>query len=1686
MTMKVPVSTRSSSATVDQRQPPQQRRTKPRQRKQLIPSEQASVPDNPNAKRRDKVFFRTHNEDASAARKHVENHSDRVTRSGASTSLFPWHKDLTYALRSGRWDHVRGQLSLYQTTVLQKHSAEPTHSNKLGTSKEAKRTSRGGFLWKRGSRSLTKENEDEHGGLMSLDGQGRTPLALALSSNSSPVDVILQILQYCPQAAAFPVCTPVGTKPGCRSVHGPQCDCAQCVSQGKRKDGATEQWPLHLAASHEHHLETIAALVDAFPDALAFSDHDGKTPLQYALEIACRNTNLQQAPKHFWMSSTNDKVVQWQDEQSERWGIVHWLLLSSATYQKELTLVSGQESCVENTSQRKAQNDNTMLVNALLAAAPPAVVALLLGASAALLRDEQRASAFASATLYTCLTRHYPVSILQALAQLCPPDVKRVRDETNMGLVAAQFVSGCFEQSRTATQEWSVVPRIWGALRLSLARGVIVKDPGFVDWWEGVEYLIQFCDDDGASDADCTESTKPVLVHAALRNADTPPWVFRMLCLLYPNQLAEHDRRSGALPIHLAAQLSDYIPRNYEFQILDHSSESCTSAASPTQVLVSINRGMIYARHQQRLPLHYAIDAGKTLASLEPLVDHFTLTQRDPFTMLYPFQQAAAYCIGSTNDGWRWSCTARNKYSHAVWKGLTDRQKAEVIWRVAQAEDTERLATIYDLLRRKPSLVSSTRLQSRVSPVKRSLINERDISGVGSQDTSGSGMISEHYMSYLYTKNQAGERCLNSSRFASFEQALLDAKQNGGIMVHASRDFIKWLQKLKFWIRYCEVPSHVPTLRSIPREGDETYLLHSALSNPDTPPRVVELILALYPLSAEKPIPNTTCLPLHVICLTPPSPQSYHTFESQEASSLDLVRLAYPPAARCSSELGLPLHLAIRSGYYWDSLQGLVEEVPNSLATRDPSTSLYPFQLMALPQAKSSKYYVDSHVAAQSQVGDDKWYSLTSRQQSAAIRDVYKSRDLKTLTAIFNLLRSEVTVIEKHLHPQELGIVEEACTQEECITPANGFSQGHHEVQIHSFRDERSLSKSSEEEDTESDAGALNSKDHSEDSEATSYNSSESESETDDDIDSEHGVSQCGEIFSDTSSHTIRQTGKDRPSLMSYFARSSTHNSTRSIGFRGDASVLSGVDVLSLVSGHSNSIQRITTRRGASIASEEQSLNITDLLVDSSSSEESEESEESSEEFAEDTTHAETSTATSENSDVTVVYFLMRRKPVFRRAHVEERESTKQVMLSKKSDEKTSPLRAKSMPIDQRPLPLKNDSLRAMLFNSRHRRECLLPRSLHSATSGSNDSYSSLLPEELGKVGSSTTMVWVSNKVYDATLLGSQQSNSHDSTKEFEESVLSLSSSSSYTSLRKAASITNIKRTDSSRSLRSSSSNMSAASRSVRSKDREKSKLPHSNSSLSLVSHSSHTGKSASSHTRRSGNSSLARHSQSQHSASDASTFIDLLESSCSQTPTGTSSFSTFANDNFDDSAHVWGMNEASRQWKDASNSSNEVKDCFGLPFLDLESADEDCLIIEPAETTNSSARHHSAATHDSTMIYDKSNMRWTKRDGEATIQRSNPSLEQGQSSVGAHGPGVDAYFDKKTMMWLPRSQGPTKSSGETRAVAAKPPLSSSKSTTVDCKSSTSLDTMKLGLPFVDMLPREHMKNKQVGRRIGI
>jgi Zinc finger, C3HC4 type (RING finger) len=1115
--------------------------------------------------------------------------STNVPQSQSQKGSIDWHKDIINAFDFNNWDTIRTNLEYYSSQIQRGSNSfnitntiivnGSDHHQPNRNSNGVKRTS---SFWSRlagggGGSSKSNSNTNADGrdktGLLVVDNEQRTPLLLLLSCQQMnvtvPDDIVIQMIQLEPRA------------------------CSITNSKGRL--------PLHFSIIHQHSIEIIKKLVEIYPTAISIQDNKKLTPLEYSIDIVKRTTELYKAPTTFWMPLPYNCIQAiWQQEQIQKWNIVHYLLLSNVTtmYYPQTT----NNNSNNKNNHYSTTNKKPMLVDALINAASPNVISLLISASILLLSFDtstnnsrtNKASAFAGSTVYTCITRHYPYNILVTLISYCPRDVYKIQDETGMGLIAAQYISGCYYQLKsTQAQEWklstdfynSFIDCLLSSSTTSSTNSSIMNDPALYDWWLKIEFLISFCCPTSSAASSSTSSSSTVtanatttttsrttsistipkhyLLHAALINSDVPPLVIKMLLKLYPQSInltwypptttsndnkskqqkvkesqqqqqqqsvtyasQHHDQKlqqqqhqqqkqqqllstikpfpttvrsvnstdtptsiattpssiydnnttpicysndddndndnsyalqhtGGALPLHLVSMTKEYMKRFYERTIVmdnttDNNDYLDTTNMTTFDITLKANPSAIWKRYDNRLPIHYAIGSGRLLTTLNRLIDidPNQLLVRDPKTLLYPFLQVAAYNDQNDKDSYRWSCRARNQYSNADWKNLSDRNKAIAVLKIAEHDTITRIETCYTLLRRNPNVLQLCFQSNTSHNADNNNNNSTNVnSKILNRDSTGIGTVALHYISWCYDKVKKYDNTVewkpNRTNQQFLQQQLRNAQTDNAIITTSDSVFNSyWAQQL-FWIKRC-CPSqikitlgngndetHVITFpRTISYNNENEYrVVHAAIANSDTPPQVIQLLTNMYPFATSCSVTDTqtSLLPLHLAahvqtytCRIFESSRCNNTdndniLEQHVCSTLDIVLRSYPTAARVVWNGLLPLHIAINSGKSETDIRLLIKTEPRSLTVRDPIHNLYPFQLMAIPRIYTPEQRCQFQYVTRNKYDEDIWNKMSPQQQTKQFRNTQQEHQLTILSCIYTLIRSNPTILNKHI-----------------------------------------------------------------------------------------------------------------------------------------------------------------------------------------------------------------------------------------------------------------------------------------------------------------------------------------------------------------------------------------------------------------------------------------------------------------------------------------------------------------------------------------------------------------------------------------------------------------------------------------------------------------------------------------------
>jgi hypothetical protein len=267
------------------------------------------------------------------------------------------------------------------------------------------------------------------------------------------------------------------------------------------------------------------------------------------------------------------------------------------------------------------------------------------------------------------------------------------------------------------------------------------------------------------------------------------------------------------------------------------------------------------------------------------------------------------------------------------------------------------------------------------------------------KDSTGRGIVAAHYRIGSVLHHDTGNKRYS---FRMTMQHLANANHELHEEVVPPAPYLDWWEKLKFLINLWG--SHIMDDSSNDSFNDEELLLHSALSNPDVPPSLIQLLAALHPNSTDLEHPKSNALPLHLACRV----WRYRHFpprRGEKEMKMDVVVLQLMEGdytrTRKRYRDRLPLHHAIAAGKNWLFMKPLVAHDRKSLHVRDPTTKIYPFQLAA----GRSEVNFDMATLTRHQFTPAEWAKLRDYEQEHEIRKVEHYYDLEQLTVIFELLK---------------------------------------------------------------------------------------------------------------------------------------------------------------------------------------------------------------------------------------------------------------------------------------------------------------------------------------------------------------------------------------------------------------------------------------------------------------------------------------------------------------------------------------------------------------------------------------------------------------------------------------------------------------------------------------------------------
>jgi len=610
---------------------------------------------------------------------------------------------------------------------------------------------------------------------------------------------------------------------------------------------------LHWSCIVERNTTVIDRLIRANFHHMQREDKDGKTALCYAIEKAIERKNSMDRETHsnYWGIPRRQEESEWQERQLQTWAKARFILLAYSVRKK--IFVPGERN---------------LLLNVLENAGPPELVEVCILAAQGMLKKDPTLAAHA---LRLFLNRHYPIKNLQLLLHHFPEEHVESM-QTARKLLTNFYHEGCRRHPpRTFTFREEMEKF---ALDPSYKQSLLCQE-----WWNKIKCLLRLCAHQNS------KAKKEIfddihLLHASLANSDTPPSLVQLLMVMNPDAIKLEHPFNHSLLVH-------QICRTWKYNLYPHSRKIgvMIDVEEPPmeqvlKIVLATDQTLTRKRYLNRLPLHDAVNTSKSVEFLDALIqkDKRSLSVRDPMTKLYPFQMAALGTLNKNAGLW-----AHARYTPEAWKMIEPEERARAVDEVIEEKKAEQLSTIYFLLRHFPLAVAPSTTARKAHEFR---------------DAHGKGMISALYLHLVYACDEDGEHTVLQSNMELLENATAQKE--------IPRELESWWSKVKFWIRYCYKSE-------IQLRSDDAFLLHAAVANPDVPPLLIELLVALFPDSAALPINGTTEYPLHIAAAT--AKYDAQPYEKKDRrGTIEVLFGAYPNAACVLSPSGTPFDIAQAKG----------------------------------------------------------------------------------------------------------------------------------------------------------------------------------------------------------------------------------------------------------------------------------------------------------------------------------------------------------------------------------------------------------------------------------------------------------------------------------------------------------------------------------------------------------------------------------------------------------------------------------------------------------------------------------------------------------------------------------------------------------------------------------------------------
>lgn len=726
------------------------------------------------------------------------------------------------------------------------------------------------------------------------------------------------------------------------------------------------QLPLHVAMVHRQHDHILEQIIKAYPNALKTKDRQGRTPIGFAVEQARKaqeevpiKENIEDHEKPFhWSTPIDEREKAWQYDQMKIWSKVEYLLKDLMRRKKNVI-----------------PSEHGLLVEGLEAGAPTKVINQLISTTDKYMIGDDD---FAGSALYLCVERQYRLDTLEYLAGNCREGTTVILDYTEKALVT-HYRRGCHALTPDMPSFGKEIMDWCKSKRRpdNDSNDANVKKQAFLsgaskqcrEWWNILRFLLFFA----AYGKDYSNKDKNIhdmhMLHAALTVSAAQPSLIQLLLVIFPDAHSELCPTFKAMPVHLACT-------RWRYDVLRNDKD--ISLEKVMKMFLKSDREQVVRRYRGRLPLHMALTVGQSWSFVKSFVslDPKTLGMRDPHTKLFPFQ-LAAMTISSKNL----AMVLRNRFTPTEWRLTSGAEKKLQFAKARENQDRRQIGTIYELLRRHPDAI-----------VGKYLV--RDSSNIAG-DIRGAGPISSHYLSFFYRRGESNWK-LNPATVKPLRDSIL-----GG---YISKSIVAWWEKLR------EIIWKTTPSGEIPRSDE--FLLHAALYNTDTPPTIIELLLAIFPTAATKPLPGTTIYPLHIAAGT--ATYQAQCFEIPYSKTrMELTLHAYKDAVRLAFNGQLPIHISLSRGKTWKEVRCLVKQDKNTLLMEDPVTKLTPFELMATFRITSRNNMLRFASMAEKQTRSVVMQELSTEERAILLRDVKRNFELDVLSTVYELLRHKPSAMTK-------------------------------------------------------------------------------------------------------------------------------------------------------------------------------------------------------------------------------------------------------------------------------------------------------------------------------------------------------------------------------------------------------------------------------------------------------------------------------------------------------------------------------------------------------------------------------------------------------------------------------------------------------------------------------------------------